>query len=200
MFKIVNLDEAEMARMSRIFLEEKPKSWQELREHYVSHWPAGHPGSAHNDHEYMYENNGDMPPDVPWDNVVKCIFEFFTVFNGEKNMSNFVAYVSKNAHPTCFYEFCNCDVKLFNLRRASRRLIPKAKKAACVKSRPVRHRGKKLDWYRIGGLIYCMEQGDTEVFTGNEKETSRFFKVSYRSDTYIISVRYAREFHGNLLR
>ena len=197
MFKMVALDQRELKRLSKIFLEENPKSWKELREHFVSHWPAGHPGSAHNEHEYQYQNNGDMPPEVPWDEdwvsdrTLELVWGFFTSFKGEKNVRNFVAYACAREPYACA-EFMNmtCNAK-WGVTRASRRKIPKAVKKKIVSQIPDRIRGKKvlkLDWYRIDRLYFAAERGGNEVWHANMAKREKCFVL--KDAVYTVEIHY----------
>lgn len=200
MFKMVALDRRELERISKIFREENPKDWQALQEHFVSHWPAGHPGSAHNEHEYQYQNNGDMPPEEPWDEywvsdrTVKILWEFFTSFSGEKTLENFVSYACTREPYACA-EFMNmeCTNSRWGVKRASRRKIPKDVKKEIVSKIPNRQKGKKLpklDWYKIGRLYYACERGGNEVWHMNMNMARRTRCFVLNNAVYTVEIHY----------
>ena len=127
MKRMISLDHQEFLRECDLFDRNTFKSWEVLKEHFQTKWPAGSPGSAHTEHEYTYENNGDYPPDEPWveywvnNHTMQVIFNYFTTHK----YWNFFEYIAWMGKYGCLYEYGNVTELREEIKRASRKRIPK---------------------------------------------------------------------------
>lgn len=135
MYRIMYLTESEFDRLMSLYFESdvELKGWKDLRPYYVSHWGAGNPGSIKSIGDYLYENNGEYPPDEPWDedwvsnDTLKAFRDYFISFGKKYDVYEFIAYMLKKQGN--LYEFANrWQSNICYNKGASRKKIPNKSK------------------------------------------------------------------------
>ena len=153
MSKMLDLDYSEFRRECELFDKNTFEKWEDLEEHFCTKWPAGSAGSAHNELEYMYENNGDYPPDEPWieywvgSGTLKAIYNYFTTHK----YWCFLEYIDWVVKYGDFYEFRNVNEYTMKIRRASKRLVPKETKKELLKNANLA-RNSKVEYFFQGHM------------------------------------------------